>query len=356
MRKNNNGIYLKDRFIGCMLGGAIGDSMGYIKEQLDAGILEDSMDEITEPLYNKESGSVLVSDDTQMALFTMDGMEWAYIRCTSRGIGSYESSGVWQSYARWYYTQTGIVLDEYILHKHEHEPVALSSIGVKTILEYDEFYSNRNPSMESIDALSTGEMGMINMPLNDYKDASCVARVAPAGLFLHDAPEDAFFVAASLAAITHGNPTGYLAAGAYACILANVLNGKDLDEAVRNALFTLKQYTYIDEVNDVLDYALHLSECDYDWKQCIGMIGSAQNAEEVLAIGVYCALKAESYEEAVKMAAYCDNKASSVGFIAGSIAGALMGDGCIPKDWCKGLELYNMMITWIDRFYQLREI
>lgn len=358
MRKNTGEMDAKDRYIGCIIGGAIGDSMGYATEGLtDYEIREQFSEEgILEPIPDEESGKVLISDDTQMVLFTMDGVMWAYIRCNSRGVGSYEASGVWQSYARWYYTQTNIVLDDYIMHKHEHEPVALSSIGVKTILEYEELYHNRGPSEESLVALESGQMGTMEMPFNEFKDPSCLSRVAPVGLFLHDNSSAAFAVAARLAAITHGNPTGYLAAGTYACILAEVLNGKDLDEAVRNALFELKQYSYIDEVNDVLEYALHLSECRDDWKQCVGMIGEGNTAEDVLALAVYCALKADDYEEAVRMASNCKGLSSSVGCVCGSIAGALAGADRIPKEWQSNLELHQMMVLWIDKFYKLREI
>lgn len=357
MTKHLPEILLKDRFIGCILGGAVGDSMGFVVEGLAPLEMEQYFEDgrITRPYINEETGTALISDDTQMALFTMDGMMWAYIRCNNRGIGSYEASGVWQSYARWYYTQTNIILDDYIIHKHEHEPVALSSIGVKTILEYDELYSNRNPSEESLLSLESMQMGTLEVPISGFKDASCLARVAPAGLFLHDDPETAFLVAARLAAITHGNPTGYLAAGTYACILAEILNEKNLDEAVRSGLLELKKYSYIDEVNDTLEYALHLSECDYGWEQCLEQIGADASAESVLAMGVYCALKAESFEEAVTWAANCKGLSSSVACVAGSLAGAFLGDMKIPAEWKLGLELRDMMLSWIDKFYKLRE-
>lgn len=357
MQKHIPEILLKDRFIGCILGGAIGDGMGYAVEGLDPLEREQFFPDgkIWEPFIHEDTGNLMISDDTQMALFTMDGMMWAYIRCNSRGIGSYEASGVWQSYARWYYTQTNIILDEYIIHKHEHEPVALSSIGIKTILEYEELYSSRNPSEESLLSLESLQMGTLEVPISDFKDPSCLTRVAPAGMFLHDDPSSAFLVAARLAAITHGNPSGYLAAGTYAYILAEILNEKNLDEAVRNALLELKKYSYIDEVNDTLEYALHLSECDYSWEQCLELIGGGVCAEGVLAMGVYCALKAENYQDAVRWAANAKGLSSSAAYVAGSLAGAFCGDMSIPAEWKSRLELKEMMLSWIDKFYKLRE-
>ncbi len=351
MRANDKTIELKNRFLGCMLGGAVADSMGYVMEDF----LEYNIDEVTEPCVHEEFGKALVSDDTQMAIFTMDGLQWAYIRCNSRGIGSYEASGVWQSYGRWYYTQTGEILDEYLMHKHEHEPVALNMIGVKTVLEYEELYSNRLPSEESLSAIATMQMGTMEQPLNDFKDSSCLTRVAPVGLFLHDDPEVAFAVGARLAAITHGNPTGYLAAGVYAYIIAEVVNGKALDEAVRSALLELKKYMYIDEVNDTLEYALHLSECEVTPQMAVEMIGDGDDADNVLAKGVFFALKAQSYEEAAVFAANSGGCSSSTGFVCGSIIGAILGDAGIPEAWKHNLELRKMITTWVDKLYQLRE-
>lgn len=359
MVKNSPQRELKDRYLACITGGAIGDGMGYALEY-EAEDNDDYEDffvdgEVTRPLINKDTGNMLISDDTQLTLFTIDGLLWAYIRCTSRGIGSYEASGVWQSYARWYYTQTGIILDEYIIHKHEHEPIALSTIGIKTILDYEELYSNRGCSEDCIIALGSKIMGTTEEPINDCKDPSGLTRVAPVGLFLHDTPTEAFLVAARLCAITHGHPTAYLAAGTYAYIIAEVTNGKSLSEAVQNALGELRNYQYYDEVNEILEYALHLSECDYDWEQSFEMLGEGWNAEDVLAIGVFCALKADTYDEAIIKAVNTKGNHSALGSVCGSVAGALMGMSVIPESWAENLELRQMMILWVDKLYKLRE-
>lgn len=358
LKKHSVNPGAKDRYLGCLIGGAIGDNMGFAGEGLDESEVKEYFGEhgIDKPFYNTEYGKCLISDDTQMALFTMDGLEWAYIRMTSRGIGTFATSGVWQSYARWYYTQTGNILDEYIMHKHEHEPVALSSIGVKIVLEYEEFYSNRNVSEESLMAIGSGQMGTVEEPLNDFSDWSCVARVAPVGVFLHENPSEAFAVAMELAAITHGHPSAYLAAGVYACILANVMNQMELPIAVRESLRELKRYSYVDEVYDGLEYAMHLAECDYTWEYCLEQLGEGHDAQDVLAMGVYCALKAESYEEAVWMAANSMGMKSSIGFVAGSLAGTYAGIEAVPKDWQSNLELHQMMITWTDKLFKLKEI
>jgi ADP-ribosylglycohydrolase len=358
LNKNLDILDYKDRYIGCILGGAIGDSMGYLRESMDEDEISDLFEDkkVTKPVINNEFGKCVISDDTQLALFTMDGLLWAYIRFTGRRTGEYAQNGVWQSYARWYYTQTGVVLDDYIMHKHEHEPVALSSIGIRTILEYEEFYYNRNPSSETLMAIESGQMGTLENPISDFRDPSCLTRVAPVGLFLHDEPSKAFEVAAELAAITHGHAAGYLSAGVYATIIAGLLNGENLDAAVVKALLELKKYSYIDEVNDAVEYALHMSECNEKPQEALKLIGEGINAEEVLAMGLYCALKAETYEDAVIWAANCEGYTSSIGFIAGSLAGAIKGADLLNQEWTADIELKAMIYEWCDKLHRLREV
>lgn len=65
-------------------------------------------------------------------------------------------------------------------------------------------------------------------------------RVAPVGLFLED-PEKAFDIGCEAAAITHGHPSGYLAAGCLAAIITAVVDGHSLTEAVQGSVGILKQ-------------------------------------------------------------------------------------------------------------------
>ena len=41
--------------------------------------------------------------------------------------------------------------------------------------------------------------------------------------------------------------------------------------------------------------------------------------------------------------------------MAGSLAGAFLGDMSIPAEWKGRLELKEMMLEWIDKLYKLRE-
>ena len=100
-------VDIGDRIAGCLLGGAIGDALG-------AAIEFDSIDEIRRShgpdgvtdyveAYGRRGA---ITDDTQMTLFTTEGIIRASVRYRSRGI-CHPPSVVRHAYIRWYATQGG---------------------------------------------------------------------------------------------------------------------------------------------------------------------------------------------------------------------------------------------------------
>lgn len=98
---------VQDRVRGCLIGGAAGDALGYPVEFFsehtlwarygDDGIQEYELD----PVRDK----ALISDDTQMTLFTANGILYGETRMATRGIGSAPHCYVSRSYQDWLFTQ-----------------------------------------------------------------------------------------------------------------------------------------------------------------------------------------------------------------------------------------------------------
>jgi ADP-ribosyl-[dinitrogen reductase] hydrolase len=100
-------VSLRNRILGCLLGGAIADALG-------APIEFDSLAEIRSrfgpeglvaytPAYGRKGA---ITDDTQMTLFTAEGLIRADARMTDRGI----CNAGWivsRAYGRWLVTQGG---------------------------------------------------------------------------------------------------------------------------------------------------------------------------------------------------------------------------------------------------------
>ena len=96
---------VKEQFIGCLLGGAVGDALGAPVEFMRRAEILDRFgpDGITEyaPAYG---GVGRITDDTQMTLFTADGLIRAEVRGAHKGIT--DPVGVTaHAYLRWLKTQ-----------------------------------------------------------------------------------------------------------------------------------------------------------------------------------------------------------------------------------------------------------
>lgn len=66
-------------------------------------------------------------------------------------------------------------------------------------------------------------------------------------------------------------------------------------------------------------------------------------AEEALAIGLWCALTAESLEEGVIAAVNHSGDSDSTGLIAGHLLGLMHGPAAIPPRWLNALELRDVI-------------
>jgi len=99
-----------DRYLGCILGGALGDALGYSAEPggWEQNESERGAGGIRAPLPDPVSGKALISGNTQMSIFTIDGI-----------LHNVVGSGDWNlrrapgfvrlmtlSYQKWLYTQT----------------------------------------------------------------------------------------------------------------------------------------------------------------------------------------------------------------------------------------------------------
>ena len=92
---------------GCLVGGAVGDALGVPVEFLAteeifknygaAGIQEFDLDTTT--------SKALISDDTQMTLFTANGLLFGYTRALYRGIAAAPSVYIRDAYLDWLHTQ-----------------------------------------------------------------------------------------------------------------------------------------------------------------------------------------------------------------------------------------------------------
>lgn len=338
---------LLNKFKGCIFGGAIGDALGYPIEFL-------KMDEIREEygkdgitmhkLYNNKA---LVSDDTQMTMYTACGLLKGYTRFVTRGIMGDWAEYVHRAYQDWRYTQfTGF-----------GKPIEL---GACWLLNMEDMYSCRAPGNTCLSALETSKCGKTYSPINNSMGCGGVMRVAPVGLYLPkhlNSIEEVDQIGAEVAAITHGNPLAYIPAAALVHIVAKATTSDDdLESIIKDARTTVGKLYADKEGVDIfelfMDKAVALAHEDITDLDAIRELGEGWLGLEALSIAVYCAVKYQNdFEKAVCAAVNHDGDSDSTGAITGNILGAYHGLDAIPEKFLKNLELKDILNTLIMDMY-----
>ena len=341
-----------DRLHGAMLGGAIGDAFGYPVEFSNA---QDSW--IKEYILDPETNKALISDDTQMTLFTATGLLFGYTRSCLRGIGADYWHYIGISYQDWYKTQ-------YPQNTLKENPYRYSSWRAKI----PELNHRRAPGTTGLSSIEQG-LGSIEHPLNHSKGCGGVMRIAPIPLYgaanRHWDQKYNARACAQTAALTHGHPLGWLPAAALGNILFDIMIGFSLSYAIEDTIRLLqKQYGEYEDTKtmvDLIERAVLLAEnngytssvnliAEFD---IIEQLGEGWVGEEALAIGLFCALigTGRGFDQCLWNAVGHRGDSDSTGTIAGQIWGAYYGKSAIEEKWLKDLELREVIEEVADDLY-----
>jgi ADP-ribosylglycohydrolase len=345
-------IKLLDRYLGCILGGALGDALGYAVEFDSLPVIVSRYGEsgIRTPKPDPASGKALISDDTQMTLFTIDGII-NYVTDAVENSNSALMHELTKSYLKWLHTQTA---EKYPAAKPGE---CFNKNGSNyDLLVVPELYNRRAPGRTCLFGLIKRSADNHDKVINDSKGCGAVMRVAPIGLYLHGNYHEAYRIAKESSYITHGHYTSGQASGALASIIALILNGNTVAEAVSLTLPILNDESPNgSETVDILHKALSLADDnETNIRDAIRQIGEGWVAEEALAISVYCALKADSFTEGVIYAVNHDGDSDSTGAICGNILGALYGYAGLPEEWMEGVELREVIEGMVREFYRVK--
>lgn len=343
----------KDKYIGCLLGGAVGDALGYgvefdhiddiIKTYGDKGISE----------YKLTNNIARISDDTQMSLFTATGLLVAATRGINSGGMTSLKFFIGQSYRDWYLTQTR----EYPLKGDEH---------YSFLVNIEEMFSDRHPGRTCLQALGSGGVGTIERPINNSKGCGGVMRVSPVGMFFSNQqiPKETIdIIGADTSALTHGHELGYIPSAALVHIITTLLEDEEISliEAVEDSIKTTKQIfkntNHIDYFVELMEKAIELSKEDIDDKEGILQLGEGWVAEETLAIALYSALKYENdFEKAIIASVNHSGDSDSTGAVTGNIMGAYLGKAGIPEKFLNNLEFKDLIEEIAIDLYKGSEI
>ena len=342
---------LLDKYRGCLIGGAVGDALGYAVEFFSEDSIHQRYGDVGIIEYELTNGVAQISDDTQMTLFTANGLLLGTTRGRTRGIMGKYQDYIALCYGEWYRMQWG----EYPLD--EEYPYTW-------LVNIPELYENREPGHTCLSALASfhrGAKGTIEEPINDSKGCGGVMRVAPIGIYFggkNISIEDVDLIGAEAAAITHGHCLGYIPAAGLVHIIHLVSHDKDITlyDAVVDMIDKMQDLfanaRYINYFTDLMNQAVELSKSDVADIDAIHMLGEGWVAEETLAIAIYCALKySNDFEKAMIAAVNHKGDSDSTGAVAGNILGAYLGMSAIPEKYLTNLELKNVILELADDLY-----
>mgnify|MGYP001364678826 CR=1 FL=1 len=323
----------KEYFRGCLIGGAIGDALGWPVEFLTySEILKKYGMRGIVDLDIAFGGKAEITDDTQMTIFTAEGLLRAKTRSHDKGI-CHIASVIYHAYLRWLHTQ-GL-----------QASVKYSKDG--WVLGIKDLHQRRGPGNTCISALASGTMGTIREPINNSKGCGGVMRMAPVGLMLEK--HQAFEIGCEAAAITHGHPSGYLSAGMLAYIISAMIEGLDLRDAVLAAMEEVKRYPDHQECLLAVQRAVDLADEGNPSVQAVSQLGEGWVGEEALAIAIYCSLVyKDDFRKALCLSVNHDGDSDSTGAITGNILGTYLGIEKIPEEWINKVELKDELIVLAD--------
>jgi ADP-ribosyl-[dinitrogen reductase] hydrolase len=173
-----------------------------------------------------------------------------------------------------------------------------------------------------VTGLLSGDMGTPRRPLNDSKGCGGVMRVAPVGLVA----ADPFELGCKVAAITHGHPSGWLAAGAFAQIISAITRGDSIRSAAEGALDRCREMEDGSEVTEAMHAALTMADRGLSpTPERVELLGAGWVAEEALAISLFCAVGATNTAEAMAGSVSHGGDSDSTGSLTGNLLGAALG-------------------------------
>ena len=320
----------KEAIYSCIFGGAVGDALGAPAEfmsydEIVATYGKDGINEM-HPAYGFQG---CITDDTQLSLFTAYALSQPH---------EHLMKNMRQGYIDWWFTQKG---------GPPKDPLDQTSVMRRTtfgLTSHKALWGDLGGGETCLKAfeymLNTGEDFP---PTNDRKGCGAVMRSAPFGLVYE--PVDAFQKAVDCAKLSHHHPDGVYSAGAFAHLIAQLVEDVPLFTAACRTLEYLKAHHGDTDTCMLFELAVTLGE-DRFTKTGFSEFGQGWTGEEALAIALYCSLTSPDYKTGVLRAVNHDGDSDSTAAMTGSILGLVYGVKAIPNEWIDSLHAIEA-IDWV---------
>ncbi len=335
---------LRDKAQGVLFGGAAGDALGYAVEFMDLPEIHTLYGERGIHQYELDANhTARFSDDTQMTLFTAEGLLSATYGVDKPDIQAIISS-LRESYSAWLATQTDFQL-----------PLPSSWLTHLRAL-----WNRRAPGETCISSLQA--LRQDKDVVNNSKGCGGVMRISPVAIWAaaRDDVDDIMVarIAAEAALITHHHVQSTYASALTALIIYKCMRSENIDRARFRSIVEESMPVALSLAEDpreekyfrtIIEKSLSLAESEVTDIEAIWRLGEGWVAEETIAIAIFCVMRhIDDFSAALEAAVNHDGDSDSTGAVAGNIAGAIIGYSGIPEKFKQNLELADVLLSVAD--------
>ncbi len=327
---------MRDRYRACLLGGAVGDALGYPVEFLRETAIWKKYGPQGIQTLEQAGNPAPISDDTQMTLFAANAIVYAREHRASL------SDSLWTAWQEWLGTQG----DTSRMEDPAHPKM--------WVYRDRRMHALRAPGNTCLSSIIDGpdHIWPGYRADNNSKGCGTVMRAAPFGLAV--SRKDCYVLAVVDAWMTHGHPMAAASSAALAQIVFEIVQhrperGYRLEEAVSQIGFPGDA-----ELRALLKEAVRLaldpSVGDLDG---IHALGEGWVAEEALAIAVFCAVRhQDDFAAAIRAAVNHKGDSDSTGAICGNLLGAWLGTEAVAAAFdLDHLELRDVLEQMADQLF-----
>ena len=288
-------IDIHDKFLGAMVGGALGDAAGFLAYKYQQR--DDLLDRID------HADSLTYTADTVMAI----AMAETLIRD-----GTISSKSLGDSFLKHFANKPW--------QRQGAEPPEIYRIVEREGIDY--VYAARR--------LFDGE--------GSYGNGAAM-RITPLGLYYHNSAE--LYEKAQISAeVTHTHPVGIDGAAVFAKALASTVTLRPQRPfSPQSFIDMLINFARTDEIRDKLAMIPPLLEKDVDPAESVSRLGNSVIVQESMPMALFCFLRyPHTYLEAVLCAITHGGERDTMGIMAGALSGSYLGVSAIAEQWRDKLE------------------
>ena len=315
-------------FIGCLLGMAVGDAMGYPIDKKDWTQISEDYGPNGLLGYDLANGDAQITSYTQLAAFSCNGMLLSAIR------GSKEK----------YPAYLAMSLKEWLKSQQ------FRGAGEKThcwLAQVSQLRRRHCMDTRMLDALGRETLGTPEKPvMRSDTPCSLTAAIGPGMIYHPDrlTSEELCKLGCQAVAFTHGDPETFLAGGVLACAIASILHAPQVSIAKHftNACAVVEKhmpYPQIDNVTALINRAIDLSkDPELTPLAAMSLLGCT-TAAECLAGAVYASMiHPANFDEGMIAAVNHSGRSAATGALTGAILGAKLGKDALPEFYLESLD------------------